>query len=69
MTLRQAQDRSFGEAAAKLSAAASQLLGWRPDEFWNATPAELALAFQPPSDAVEAPNAKTIAQLRERFPD
>src|SRR5436189_250567 len=32
----------FVSAAAKLAGLAGALLGWRPDEFWNATPAELA---------------------------
>lgn len=68
MTLRQAQGKRFGEAAARLSSAASLMLGWRPDEFWNSTPAELALAMVL-SDAAGAPDAKTIEALRERFPD
>jgi uncharacterized phage protein (TIGR02216 family) len=32
----------FAEAASRLAGAAALLLGWRPDEFWSATPAELA---------------------------
>jgi len=32
----------FAEAAARLAGAAGLLLGWRPDEFWRSTPAELA---------------------------
>jgi hypothetical protein len=57
----------FGEAAARLSGAVTRLLGWRPDEFWNATPAELALVLS--SFDPDAPDAKTIAALRQRFPD
>lgn len=59
---------NFGEAAARLSGAASVLLGWRPEDFWNCTPMELALAMNaaPP---VESPDAKTIEALRLRFPD
>jgi uncharacterized phage protein (TIGR02216 family) len=56
----------FGEAAIRLWGAASLLLGWRPDEFWNATPAELALALQPPA---EGPDREAIDELRRRFPD
>jgi uncharacterized phage protein (TIGR02216 family) len=37
----------FGPHAARLFACAAQLLGWRPDEFWNATPAEFAAALTP----------------------
>lgn len=59
----------FGEAAARLGSAASLLLGWRPDEFWNATPAELALAMTLDEAAGAAPDAKTIEALRQRFPD
>ena len=60
---------AFGNAAARLNSAASVLLGWRPDEFWNATPAELALALAPPGDACEAPDRATIDALRRQFPD
>jgi uncharacterized phage protein (TIGR02216 family) len=59
----------FGEAAARLSGAASLLLGWRPEEFWNATPAELALAMSFAGSGADAPDAKTIEALRLRFPD
>jgi hypothetical protein len=59
----------FGEAAARLGGAASLLLGWRPVEFWNATPAELALALQPLAAPVEPPDPGAIEALRRRFPD
>jgi uncharacterized phage protein (TIGR02216 family) len=59
----------FGKAAARLCGAASLLLGWRPDEFWNCTPAELALAMNPVEPLPEAPDRKTIEALRQRFPD
>jgi hypothetical protein len=60
---------TFGDAAAKLFGAASSLLGWRPDEFWNSTPAELAPALNLTSDGLDAPDAATIEALRRRFPD
>jgi uncharacterized phage protein (TIGR02216 family) len=59
----------FGEAAAQLSGAASRLLSWAPDAFWNATPAELALALGLFEDPRDGPDAKTIEALRKRFPD
>ena len=59
----------FGEAAARLASAASALLGWRPDEFWNATPAELALALNAGNEAAEVPDPETIEALLRRFPD
>jgi hypothetical protein len=59
----------FGEAAARLCGAAAILLGWRPGEFWDSTPAELSLALQPPRDVMDGPDATTIDALRLRFPD
>jgi uncharacterized phage protein (TIGR02216 family) len=59
----------FGDASARLCAAAGMLLGWKPDEFWNATPAELALALQPRSLAADVPDAATVEALLRRFPD
>ena len=38
----------FGPSALKLCGIAARLLGWRPHEFWAATPAELSTAFAPP---------------------
>jgi Phage tail assembly chaperone protein, TAC len=37
----------FGPGALRLSGLAAQLLGWRPAEFWAATPAELAATLAP----------------------
>ena len=34
--------KRFGEAATRLSGQAALLIGWTPDTFWAATPAELA---------------------------
>lgn len=59
----------FKDAAARLAHAASMLLGWRPDEYWNATPAELALAITPPGEANEGPPRADIEALMARFPD
>jgi hypothetical protein len=41
----------FGDAALAAFAQASRLLGWRPQDFWSATPAELAAAFAVPGPA------------------
>mgnify|MGYP001544601571 CR=1 FL=1 len=59
--------QTFGEAAARLCSAASSLLGWRPEEFWRATPAELATALA--ATAAEPLPPERIAELRRRFPD
>ena len=40
-------ERRLGAAARRLAGVAAKLLGWRPDEFWAATPAELAVAILP----------------------
>jgi len=38
----------FGAGAVRLAGLAARVLGWRPGEFWAATPAELAAAWAPP---------------------
>lgn len=61
---------SFGASAARLAGLAGLLLGWRPDEFWRATPAELATvleAMAPP--AGEAAGRVELARLMAQFPD
>ena len=60
----------FSEVAARLAGLAGALLGWRPDEFWSATPAELAAvlgALMPEPPAAVSP--ADLARLMERFPD
>lgn len=60
----------FGEAAARLAGLAGALLGWRPDDFWRATPAELASVLTSLSGAgAVPPEPVDIAALKERFPD
>jgi hypothetical protein len=38
---------SFGSSALRLAGLAARLLGWRPDHFWSATPAELIALLTP----------------------
>lgn len=59
----------FGDAAVRLCGAAATVLGWRPAEFWNATPAELASALTPMATEVEGPDMSTLDALRRQFPD
>lgn len=62
---------NFTESARRLAGLAGALLGWRPDAFWAATPAELAgviAALAGDGDAAP-PDAATINRLREAFPD
>ena len=62
----------FTHAAARLAGLAGVLLGWRPDDFWRATPAELAgvlRALAGPEDAAPAADRATMTRLQEQFPD
>ena len=60
---------TFGLAARRLGGMAAQLLGWTPDTFWNATPAEYRDALMPPGEASEPPSKAAIDALMTRFPD
>lgn len=47
---------------------ASRLLGWRPVDFWQSTPAELAAAIRDPetTSTPSAPSRDLITQMLER---
>lgn len=45
------------------------LLGWRPGEFWDATPAELSAVLQPLMLSEDRPDKAAMEELRRRFPD
>jgi len=64
---------SFARVARALAGQAGMLLGWRPDEFWRATPEELATALGPLAEAAGAGaggiDSATIARLKEIHPD
>ena len=60
---------NFGEAAARLCGAAAMLLGWRPKEFWEATPAELAAILALNGGAEVSLDRAEIEKLKRRFPD
>lgn len=59
--------KRFGEAAARLAGQAALLVGWTPDTFWTATPAELAAiataAAPPPGDGIDR---RTLIAMMER---
>ncbi|HYW14974.1 MAG TPA: phage tail assembly chaperone [Allosphingosinicella sp.] len=60
----------FSEAAGRLAGLAGALLGWRPGEFWAATPAELgAVLGAMTGEAPEAAERSDLERLMERFPD
>ena len=58
---------TFGSGAQRLAGLAAQLLGWRPDEFWAATPAELAAILSPALPGASATMSRTdLNRLMER---
>lgn len=62
----------FAAAAARLAGLSGALLGWRPGEFWAATPAELAAILAALSGGEEGgvPAARAdLARMMEKFPD
>ena len=64
------EEDSFIQIATRLAGLSGALLGWRPAEFWGATPAELAVilnALAP--DAGQPADHDLIATLKEQFPD
>lgn len=61
--------KGFGEAAARLCHFAATLLGWRPNDFWEATPSELAACLNLRGEDAGWVTSDTIEELRRRFPD
>ncbi|MFE8584885.1 phage tail assembly chaperone [Sphingomonas sp. NCPPB 2930] len=64
---------SFADDAARLAGMAGAVLGWSPDCFWRATPAELhavvgALTGVGQGEG-DPPSRATLARLREMYPD
>lgn len=60
----------FGEAALRACALAARALGWRPGEFWSATPAELAACLVDPTTPAAAPLGRSdLERLMESDPD
>lgn len=59
---------TFGDAARRLNGIAAQFLGWRPNEFWGATPSELTIALRDPGKGESAlgPSRHEITQMMER---
>ncbi len=60
----------FSQEAIALCGQCALLLGWRPAEFWDATPAELACVLSAYAPHEEAPpDAADLRKLMEQFPD
>ena len=69
MTVRQARDRSLGERAVELASFAASLLGWRPAEFWDSTPAELSSALGLERHSDDQMDRCEMDRLLNLFPD
>lgn len=62
----------FAESAVRLAGFAGAVLGWSPDQFWRATPAELGAVVAVlggRDDSPAPPDAATLKTLQEAFPD
>ncbi|WP_156254364.1 phage tail assembly chaperone [Sandarakinorhabdus oryzae] len=60
----------FADAARHAAHVAARVLGWRPEEFWAATPAELVTALGLDAARANAPvDAGLLAGLMEQYPD
>lgn len=61
---------NFADIASQLCGQCAMLLGWRPAEFWTATPAELACILHVMAPQTDIPpDAKEIGRLMQMFPD
>ena len=59
----------FADAAGRLAGVAGALLGWRPDEFWRATPAELGAVLKALApEAEEGVGRGELERLKALFP-
>lgn len=59
----------FADSAARLAGVAGALLGWMPDVFWAATPAELAAVLHALAGEPAGMDGGDLARLTEMFPD
>jgi hypothetical protein len=69
VTPRQAQDErsTFADGARRLAGLVPRALGWRPDEFWSATPAELAAILEDGGERGGEPLSRAeLTSLMER---
>lgn len=60
---------AFGPRAVLLTGLAAQRLGWRPAEFWTATPAELRQALGEAAGEPAGIDRATLVQLMGRDTD
>lgn len=61
---------TFADNAIRLGGHVAWVLGWRPPEFWNATPHELVSILNAGATPSETPpDAAAMHKLLELFPD
>ena len=60
---------NFGDAARSAARVAAALLGWAPEVFWAATPADLRNALGLDLPAETPGDAGLLTRLMEAFPD
>jgi hypothetical protein len=61
---------NFSALATRFAGQTAIRLGWRPDDFWNVTPAELAaILIELRSQTDDAVDADMLAKLMKEFPD
>ncbi|MVZ97781.1 phage tail assembly chaperone [Sphingorhabdus sp. IMCC26285] len=61
---------SFSHNALQIFAQCVWILGWRPHDFWDATPGELASIFSVGAAFTETPpDSAALHTLMELFPD
>jgi uncharacterized phage protein (TIGR02216 family) len=66
-------DGRLGSAAIMLAGVMARVAGWRPDEFWAATPADVRAVLagwgEADAEAAAAFDGAALAAMMERFPD
>jgi uncharacterized phage protein (TIGR02216 family) len=60
---------TFVESARCMAGQVAILLGWRPDEFWNATPAEIATTLAAYVPAQVGADRALLEHMMEQYPD
>lgn len=64
-------DGGLGRAAVALAGVMARVAGWRPDEFWAATPADVRAVLGGWVEANDAApvDSAALAAMMEQFPD
>jgi uncharacterized phage protein (TIGR02216 family) len=64
-------EERFGSAALVLAGVTARVLGWRPDHFWAATPADVAavLVAWREGEAAAGLDRAGLAAMMEAYPD